>query len=101
MKIVLFGGNGILGSELRKIDHSIHSPSSSEVNICNLEGIREYIKNLGKVDLIINAAAETDNRKVEKMPIVGIQTNIIGAANVAIICQELGIRLVYFNRLCL
>ncbi len=97
MKIVLFGGNGNLGSELKKIDQNIHAPSSSEVNICDLTEIRNYINSFGKIDLIINAAAETDNRKIEKVPIVGIQTNIIGAANVAIVCQELGIRLVYIS----
>jgi dTDP-4-dehydrorhamnose reductase len=97
MKIVLFGGNGILGKELQKIDSNIVAPSSKLVDISNLNAVRDFLKTTNKVDIVINAAAETDNRKVEKMPIGAIQTNIIGAANVSIVCQELGIRLVYIS----
>jgi dTDP-4-dehydrorhamnose reductase/ubiquinone/menaquinone biosynthesis C-methylase UbiE len=97
MKIVLFGGNGNLGKELQKIDSTIVAPSSKLVDISDLNAVRGFLQKTNKVDIVINAAAETDNRKVEKMPVGAIQTNVIGAANVAIVCQELGIRLVYIS----
>jgi dTDP-4-dehydrorhamnose reductase len=97
MKIVLFGGSGILGKELQKIDSNIVAPSSKLVNISDLNAVRDFLQKTNKVDIVINAAAETDNRKVEKIPVGAIQTNVIGAANVAIVCQELGIRLVYIS----
>lgn len=96
MKILLFGGNGILGTELRKIDSNIIAPSRSEVNINDFEKLKAYIE-ANIPDLIINAAAETDNRKIEKLPIQALQTNIIGATNIAIISQQLGIRLSYIS----
>jgi dTDP-4-dehydrorhamnose reductase len=97
MKIILFGGNGTLGKELQKLDSKISAPSSEVVNISNLDAVRNFLLKENKVDIVINAAAETDNRKVEKMPIGAIQTNIIGAGNVAVVCEELGIRLVYIS----
>lgn len=93
MKILLFGGTGILGQELFKMDPEIMAPSHVEMNICDqVWDINRY-----NPDIIINAAAETDNRAIEKKPSKAILTNIIGAANAAIICRELGIRYVYIS----
>lgn len=96
MKIVLFGGYGMLGSELREIDDSILSPLRLEIDICNFEELRKYIVHQNP-DIIIHAAAETDNRKIEKFPAEALQTNIVGTANISIICQERGIRLCYIS----
>jgi len=97
MKIILFGGNGILGKELQRINPQIIAPSRTEVDIADFESVMQFINQSGKVDLVINAAAETDNRKVEKLPIDAIRTNIIGAANVSIVCQQYHMRLVYIS----
>lgn len=96
MKTLLFGGSGLLGTELRKISKNIIAPSHSEVDIIEFDKLREYIKSINP-DLVINACAETDNRKIEKFPQLAINTNIIGAGNLSIICRELNIRLVYIS----
>lgn len=96
MKIILLGGYGMLGIELRKISPDITSPTRSEVDITDFIKLKEYIT-LHNPDLIINAAAETDNRKIEKFPANALNTNIIGSANVSILCREFGIRLVYLS----
>lgn len=96
MKIILFGGYGILGNELRKFSKDILSPTRKEIDIADFFKLKEYII-LHNPDLIINAAAETDNRKIEKFPSNAINTNIIGSANLSIICNESGIRLVYIS----
>lgn len=96
MKTILFGGSGMLGTELRKISEDILAPRRSEVDITNFNQLKSYIETT-KPDVIINASAETDNRKIEKFPENAINTNIIGSANISIICRELGIRLVYIS----
>lgn len=96
MIIILTGGSGCLGTELKKINPDIISPSHDEVNITNYYVLHAYIKKINP-DIIIHAAAETDNRVVEKSPTKAISTNIIGSAYLSMICYEQGIRLVYLS----
>lgn len=96
MKILLFGGSGMLGRELLKHNAEIIAPAKNEVNIIDGAEIRTSIEQ-HKPDIIINAAAETDNRAIEKNPSDSIYTNIIGSSHVAIACRELGIRYVYLS----
>ena len=96
MKIVLFGGSGLLGSELRKIDKDIIAPSSSEVNIINQKSVFDFIEK-HKPDMVINSSALLDNRKIEKDPTMAIQTNIIGSANISLACIKNNARLVYIS----
>ena len=96
MKIILFGGSGMLGQELKKANSNLLCPSSKDVNINDLSVLESYIEEHSP-EIIINASAETDNRKIEKFPTTAIQTNIIGSANLASICHSKGIRLVYVS----
>jgi dTDP-4-dehydrorhamnose reductase/SAM-dependent methyltransferase len=96
MKIVLFGGSGLLGSKLLEINPFMISPSSSEVNIQNFDEVNNFIKKHNP-DLIINCAAQTDNRKIEKNKKESIYTNIIGSANISMCCIENKSRLVYIS----
>jgi SAM-dependent methyltransferase len=96
MKIVVFGGNGTLGKELQKIDGNLICPSKNDVDIRNLSQVEEFIK-LHTPDIIINSAAIIDNRAIETNPREAIETNIIGAANLSIICSKYDIRLVYLS----
>lgn len=96
MKIVVFGGNGTLGKELQVIDPQIICPPRSVVDIHCKSDIREYVK-IHRPDIVINAAAIIDNRVLEGCPEQAIQTNIVGAANVAGVCIDQNIRLVYIS----
>ena len=96
MKIIVFGGNGTLGKELQIVDSGIICPPRSVVDIHCKSDIREYVR-VHNPDVIINAAAIIDNRVLESMPEDAIQTNIIGAANVAGVCIDQNIRLVYIS----
>lgn len=96
MKILLFGGNGMLGTELLKLNPEIIAPLRKEVDIFIDQEVNACIKHHNP-DIIINAAAETDNRKIEKTPSGALSTNIIGAANIAIACRIMGIRYVYIS----
>lgn len=96
MRIILFGGSGTLGAELLKINSTIIAPKRNEIDITEFQKLREFIL-IHNPDTIINASADIDNRKIEKFPANAINTNIIGAGNISIICRELGIRLIYIS----
>lgn len=91
MRILLIGGSGILGTELRKLNHDIFAPSHEDLDITSNAKM-----NLD-VDVIINAAAIKDNRAIEQDPINAINVNIIGAATLAKLCSQQNIRYVYIS----
>lgn len=93
---IVFGGSGILGTELKKIASKLYYPSHVGCDINILDEVRKHLT-FYKPDMVINAVAITDNRIVEKNPISALHTNIIGATNIAMVCIELGIRLVYIS----
>lgn len=95
MKVVVFGGTGILGTELSKINSELIC-HSSKIDIRNYHYIRAYLTN-EQPHIVINAAAVINNRDIEKDSTEAIKTNIIGASNLALICKELNIRLVYIS----
>ncbi len=96
MKIVLLGGHGTLGKELKKLNPDIICPTHSEVHIENEKEVSNFIKQHNP-EIVINSAAILDNRVLETEPIKAICTNIIGAANVANACIEANIRLIYIS----
>lgn len=96
MKIILFGGSGLLGKHLRQLDADLICPTHDELDITDLNLLRKYIDSINP-DLIINAVAIIDNRLLESIPDKAILTNIIGSANVAIMCIEYPIRYVYIS----
>lgn len=96
MKILLFGGSGLLGTELKKINNEILCPTHQECDITNQKAVFDYIFSV-KPNIIINAAAATDNRKIVKNPSSAVATNIIGAANVALAANNIHSRLVYVS----
>jgi dTDP-4-dehydrorhamnose reductase len=96
MKIVLFGGSGLLGKELLKINKDLITPTHSEVSIENQKSVIDFIAK-HKPDIVINSAVFIDNRKIEKDPTIAIQTNIIGSANISLACIKYNARLVYIS----
>jgi dTDP-4-dehydrorhamnose reductase len=96
MKILIFGGSGSLGTELRKLNKDIIAPTHSKCNIVDGEVVWDCLR-INKPDLVINCAAVLDNRTIEHDPCRTINVNIIGSANVAWACAALGIRYVYIS----
>ncbi len=96
MKILLLGGSGLLGTELRKLNEDIICPTSEECDIRFLVMVDSLLAE-HEPDIVIHAAAMTDNRQVEKNIDSAVLTNIIGTANVAIACIRRKIRLVYLS----
>lgn len=94
-KVLIIGGHGLLGTELIKLGDMI-APSHDELDICEIEDVGLCLFKL-KPDLVINCAAIIDNRVLDKQPEQAINTNIVGAANVAMICIQIKARYVYIS----
>jgi dTDP-4-dehydrorhamnose reductase/SAM-dependent methyltransferase len=96
MKIMITGASGLLGSELKKVNKELISPTHAQCDVTNVDAARLFISECHP-DIIIHCAAVKDNRKIEQDPSKAICTNVIGSAHLAIICFELNIRLVYIS----
>lgn len=100
MKILLTGGSGTLGSELLRIydksEHKIFAPSSEELDIRNLEQIKEKIYQT-EPEVIVHSAAYTDVKKAENDLSEIIDINVIGTCNIIKACQECDKKLVFIS----
>lgn len=96
MRVLLLGGSGLLGTELRKLNEDIICPTSEDCNIRSLIDV-EAILDKHEPDIVIHAAAMTDNRQVEKEVGEAIYCNIVGTAHVSMACINKKIRLVYIS----
>jgi dTDP-4-dehydrorhamnose reductase len=95
-KVIVTGGSGLLGGELKQLLPGAKFPSSSEFNVTNFSQMRDYAKAAG-CQMLVHAAAFTSPPLVEKDPQKALDVNIAGTANVVKICIELGARLVYIS----
>ena len=98
-KIVITGGSGRFGSELKKIKnkYKLLFPNKHKLNILNLENIKKYLK-LQKPYYLIHLAGLSRPLVIHKKHIDrSIDLNIIGTANITKVCAELGIKLIYFS----
>lgn len=91
--ILMTGGNGLLGKEIQKLE-KVAAPSKKEMNILSIDYIYDAVRKY-KPTTILHLAAKTDPLSHETNPAEGIEANIIGTANVAIVCAKMGLRMVY------
>jgi dTDP-4-dehydrorhamnose reductase len=100
VKILLFGGSGQLGFELKKrakdLEFEVISPVTAEVNIAEAEQV-SFLTNSVKPDVVINCAAYTAVDKAEEEPEKAYLINRDGARHVAEACAGLGIRLLHIS----
>ena len=98
-KIVITGGSGRFGSELKKIKnkYKLLFPTKDKLNILNLKNIKKYLK-LEKPYYLIHLAGLSRPMEIhEKQIDRSIDLNIIGTANITKACSGLGIKLIYFS----
>lgn len=103
MKILVFGGGGLVGSrfiELNKLNMEIKAPGAEQVDILNKDQILQIIESFNP-DSVINFAAytnvqEAENQKDEREGIC-YQINAIGAKNVAEACKLFDKHLVFIS----
>tara|TARA_R110001583_G_scaffold33731_5_gene113817 strand:+ start:4123 stop:5019 length:897 start_codon:yes stop_codon:yes gene_type:complete len=56
MRVLITGGNGMVGKELKKLLPNAITPSSKELNLTNSENVKQYLRN-NKFDYIVHLAA--------------------------------------------
>lgn len=95
MKILILGHTGLLGQEVLKQYPDVLFPNY-RIDLFNFGLLDNYISAVSP-DIIINCAAKINNREIEKDSTEALKTNIIGASNLALICKERKIRLVYIS----
>lgn len=96
MRILMTGGSGLLGTALARLDSELVLPSRAELDVTDPIGVTRYIARL-RPDVIVHAAAVTNNRDIEADPSEAIAVNIVGTANIVQACLGTRIRLVYLS----
>ena len=98
-KIVVTGGSGRFGSELKKIKnkYKLLFLNKRKLNILNPKSIKKYLKSQ-KPNYLIHLAGLSRPMEIHEKHIdKSIDLNIMGTANVTKACSELGIMLIYFS----
>lgn len=97
-KVLLFGGSGLLGTELRTtlggIDAEVLAPSSKEADMQDATSLERAIE-AHKPDIIINVAALIDVNVLQKDPLPGWRINVFGASSIMRIIRERSLKTPY------
>jgi len=86
MKLLLIGGSGLLGTEVRKqlkaLESviSVDSPSHKELDVCNIKTIIPYVQK--RYDKIVCLVGEKNQTVIELDSYHALRTNIQGIGNV-------------------
>ncbi|MGQ0790614.1 MAG: SDR family oxidoreductase [Nitrosopumilaceae archaeon] len=101
MTILITGGSGSLGSELKKLFPNSLIPSHEELDICNKENIVTFLKK-NDIDLVIHTAAITNVRLCEENKELAMDVNVNGTRNLVESILELRptIKFVYISTAC-
>ena len=95
-KILVTGGSGLLGGELRKRIPQAAFPASAEFDVANYAQMEAYLRR-GDFRLLLHAAAFTSPPKIDKDPLRALDVNVLGTGNVVKLCLAHNLHLVYVS----
>lgn len=95
-KVLLTGGSGRLGTELRALLPEAVAPPSSEMNLTDAERVLEVVR-WERPDVIVHTAAYTNVGAAEREREVCWNTNVVGTRNVARGANTVGAKLVHLS----
>lgn len=100
MKILLFGGSGQLGFELKKratdLAFEVVSPVTKELDITDKAQVFTLMRSL-EPTTVINSAAYTAVDKAEEEPDKAFAINAEGVRNISEACLKCGVRLIHIS----
>ena len=96
-RVLLFGGGGQLGTEIRRLwEAEIVSPSHAELDITDAQAVAAAIE-ASKPDALVNCAAFHNVERCEEEPQNAFAANAIAVNAMAELCEARGIRFVTFS----
>jgi len=101
VSILITGGSGALGTELKKIFSESLTPLHQELDITDKKIVIDYIKN-HDIDLIIHTAALTHIRPCEENRSLAWKINVEGTKNLvdAVLDNKKNIKFIYVSTAC-
>ena len=96
MKILVTGGSGRLGTELRALIPGIVAPTSAEMNLTDAAAVMAVIER-ERPDVIVHTAAYTNVGGAEKDREACWNANVVGTRNVAAAANAVGAKLVHIS----
>ncbi|MDR6219618.1 sugar nucleotide-binding protein [Deinococcus soli (ex Cha et al. 2016)] len=96
MKILLTGGGGRLGTELRALLPGIVAPTSAEMNITDAGQVLDVARR-EQPDLIVHAAAYTNVGGAEKDRDACWNANVVGTRTMAAAANDVNAKLVHIS----
>lgn len=94
--ILMTGGNGRLGSELRALLPHIMAPGSKELDVTDAQQVQEVLERV-RPQLIVHAAAYTNVSKAEQEREACWQINVVGTRNMAQAANRIGAKLLHIS----
>lgn len=99
-ELIITGGTGLLGQELRKQRSDIIAPTRKDFDITEYQQVLDYLVK-GKFKFnkakLIHCAAMTGLPNCKESPSLACKVNVNGAKNLADICHLIGIKMVYIS----
>jgi dTDP-4-dehydrorhamnose reductase len=100
MKVLLFGANGQLGSDLscvfKAAGDTLVTVPRSQVDVCDAIRVSEVVAEV-RPDVVLNTAAFHKVEECEKKPELAFQVNGTAAMNLSSACQRSGAVLVHYS----
>jgi dTDP-4-dehydrorhamnose reductase len=100
MKVLLFGANGQLGSDLNKVfraaGDNVVALTHAQVDVCDEAKVGELLA-AEKPEVVLNTAAFHKVEECEKKPELAFQVNASAPMRLAVACQKSGAVLVHFS----
>lgn len=98
MKLLLVGGDGQLGTDLKKAlaGHDVSAPSRADLDIVNEMDVLKHMETF-RPNAVINTSAFHDVPKCEQMPDAAFAVNSTGPRNLARACDKIGARLLHIS----
>jgi len=95
--ILIDGGSGLLGLELKKLIPNALFPPSIIFDVTDSLAMERYINQNNNIKVLVHCAAITAPPKIEENPYDALNVNIVGTANIVKLCSSFNLKLIYIS----